>query len=135
IPLLAAHFLSNYAVRYNKRFVKRLSIEAEALMVNYSWQGNVRELKNIIERIVVLERAEIILPEHLPMELSNSTASFAQSEARAFVLPDKGISLDDLEKDLIRQAITKANNNKAIAARLLNITYDSLRYQIKRFGL
>jgi transcriptional regulator with PAS, ATPase and Fis domain len=52
-----------------------------------------------------------------------------------FVLPEAGISLDELEKDLITQALERARSNKTLAAKLLNITYDSLRYQIKKFGL
>jgi transcriptional regulator with PAS, ATPase and Fis domain len=52
-----------------------------------------------------------------------------------FVLPETGISLDDIEKDLIVQALDKANNNKTLAAKLLNLSYDSLRYQIKKFKL
>jgi transcriptional regulator with PAS, ATPase and Fis domain len=51
------------------------------------------------------------------------------------VLPDTGISLDDIEKDLIAQALDRAHNNKTLAAKLLNISYDSLRYQIKKFKL
>jgi transcriptional regulator with PAS, ATPase and Fis domain len=52
-----------------------------------------------------------------------------------FVLPPTGLSLDELERDLILQALQKANHNKSQAAKLLNISYDSLRYQIKKFGL
>jgi len=52
-----------------------------------------------------------------------------------FVLPETGLSLDDIERDLIGQALERAGNNKTIAAKLLNISYDSLRYQIKKFKL
>jgi transcriptional regulator with PAS, ATPase and Fis domain len=52
-----------------------------------------------------------------------------------FQLPDAGIDLENLEKNLIQQALKKAENNKALAAKLLNISYDSLRYQVKKFGL
>jgi len=55
--------------------------------------------------------------------------------AARFVLPEAGVSLDELEKDLITQALERAKNNKTVAAKLLNISYDSLRYQIKKFGL
>ena len=58
-----------------------------------------------------------------------------QSSNGSFVLPDSGISLDELEKDLILQALEKADNNKTQAAKLLNISYDSLRYQLKKFGI
>ena len=58
-----------------------------------------------------------------------------QSSNGSFVLPDSGISLDELEKDLILQALERADHNKTQAAKLLNISYDSLRYQLKKFGI
>lgn len=135
IPLLSAHFLSSFAAKYNKKAIKGFSPEAERLMVNYEWPGNVRELKNVIERLVVLENTEVILPEHLPKEILYQAAPALQYQARSFVMPETGISLDELEKDLIQQALRMAKNNKTTAAKLLNISYDSLRYQIKKFRL
>jgi transcriptional regulator with PAS, ATPase and Fis domain len=95
----------------------------------------VREMKNVIERIVVLESIEEILPEHLPKEIIDQRKAALPGKKDRFVLPDDGISLDDMERDLIIQALERANNNKTVAAKLLNISYDSLRYQIKKFGL
>ncbi len=92
-------------------------------------------MKNVIERIVVLESADMILPEHLPKEISDQSLPVSQMAEDRFVLPPTGLSLDELEKDLILQALQKANHNKSQAAKLLNISYDSLRYQIKKFGL
>jgi DNA-binding NtrC family response regulator len=135
IPVLARHFFSSFATKYNKRKLKGFSPEAEKLLLSYSWPGNVRELKNIIERIVVLESAEMILPQHLPKEISNQSIDVSQTAKDRFVLPPTGLSLDELEKDLILQALQKANHNKTQAAKLLNISYDTLRYQIKKFGL
>ncbi len=135
IPVLARHFLSSFATKYNKRKLEGFSPEAERLLLSYSWPGNVRELKNVIERIVVLEGADMILPEHLPKEISNQSIPVSQMAKDRFVLPPAGLSLDALEKDLILQALQKANHNKTQAAKLLNISYDTLRYQIKKFGL
>ncbi|NIS62931.1 MAG: response regulator [Proteobacteria bacterium] len=135
IPVLARHFLSSFATKYNKKRLKGFSREAEKILLSYSWPGNVRELKNVIERIVVLESADMILPEHLPKEISNQSIPVSQMAKDRFVLPPAGLSLDALEKDLILQALQKANHNKTQAAKLLNISYDSLRYQIKKFGL
>jgi transcriptional regulator with PAS, ATPase and Fis domain len=58
-----------------------------------------------------------------------------RKKENGFVLPEEGLSLETLEKDLIRQALERANNNKTVAAKLLNVSYDSLRYQIKKHGL
>ena len=135
IPLLAEHFLSHFAAKYNKPMIKGFSPAAEEILVNSNWPGNVRELKNLVERIVVLENVEEILPEHIPSWITRSTMRTEQSSNGKFVLPESGISLDELEKDLILQALEKANNNKTQAAKLLNISYDSLRYQLKKFRI
>jgi transcriptional regulator with PAS, ATPase and Fis domain len=96
----------------------------------------VRELRNVVERIVVLESDETVLPDHLPKEiLFGKGGARTVSAGSGITLPDSGLSLDNVEKDLIRQALEKARGNKTQAAKLLGVTYDSLRYQIKKFGL
>lgn len=135
IPLLARHFLSLFTKKYNKKDLKGLSREADELLRAYPWPGNVRELKNVIERIVVLKCTDEILPEHLPFEIMNQSESASKGFADRFILPDSGIVLDDVEKDLIEQALQKSQNNKTLAAKLLGISYDTLRYQIKKYGL
>ncbi len=134
IPLLARHFLGRLAAKYNKTMILGFSPEVERLMVSYQWPGNIRELRNMIERLVVLESTEVIMPEHLPKEIAMQVTT-ETPPAGEFVIPDQGISLDDLEKKLIMQALTKAGGNKTLAAKLLGLSYDSLRYQIKKFGL
>lgn len=134
IPQLAAHFLSFFSQMYTKKVFKNFSPEAEKILCCYDWPGNVRELKNIVERIVVLENVESIQPEHLPMALTGKKFVERRKSGR-FTLSESGISLEELEKDLIQQALKLANNNQTTAAKLLNISYDSLRYQIKKFGL
>jgi DNA-binding NtrC family response regulator len=133
ITLLANHFLEHFAGKYNKKKIKGFSPEAEELMIAYGWPGNVRELKNLVERFVVLENAEIIRPEHMPKWIYGDAISSEQPAT--FRLPDSGISLEEVEKDLIQQALEKANYNKSLAAKLLNISYDTLRYQVKKYGL
>ena len=137
VPVLAGYFLSYFCAKYNKKAIKGFSPEAEKLLVSHEWPGNVRELRNVIERIVVLEGGYTILPEHLPKEISTkpAPASSKSAEATAFSLPEGGISLDDVEKNLIVQALERARNNKTQAAKLLRISYDTLRYQVKKFGL
>jgi len=137
VSVLAGYFLSYFCAKYNKKTISGYSPEAEKLLVSHEWPGNVRELRNVIERIVVLESGDTILPEHLPKEISmkNAPASSKSAETTAFSLPEGGISLDDVEKSLIVQALERARNNKTQAARLLRISYDTLRYQVKKFGL
>jgi len=135
IPALAKYFLAHFAAKYKNKALKEISPEAVKALSAYGWPGNVRELRNVIERIVVLENSEIIMPRHLPKEISHPPANAEGLSRYKFILPDVGLSLEDLEKDLIRQALERAKNNKSLAAKRLNISYDSLRYQIKKFGL
>jgi DNA-binding NtrC family response regulator len=136
IPLVANYFLSQIARRYNKKTIKRFSPEAEKLMESYAWPGNVRELRNLVERLVVLESAEEILPKHLPDWLTGQSGAVSQPPPTSkFTLPESGISLDEVEKGLIIQALERTKNNKAQAAKLLKVSYDTLRYQVKKYGL
>jgi len=134
IPPLARHFLNLFAKTYTKKAIRGFSREAERILCAYDWKGNCRELKNVIERIVVLENVETILPEHLPTVLTGRQP-VERRESTRFILPEEGISLEETERDLIKQALERTDNNQTQAAKLLNISYDSLRYQIKKFGL
>jgi DNA-binding NtrC family response regulator len=135
IPLLARHFLQDYSEKYKKMVLKDISPEAEELLVAYRWPGNIRELRNVIERIVVLENDEVVRPENLPAEILHLKERAAAKPGPGFTIPDTGLSLEEVEKNLIIQALEKAGHNKTLAAKLLGITYDSLRYQVKKFGL
>lgn len=135
IPLLARYFITLFCRKYNKKGITALSPEAEKIMGDYPWPGNIRELKNCVERIVVLGSEGEILPEHLPRALTRMLPAADRSLEGRFVLPDAGISLEDLERDLIVQALERTKHNKAQAAKLLKISYDTLRYQVKKYGL
>lgn len=135
IPELINYFLKKFTVQYRNRNIREFSKEAERMMTEYEWPGNIRELKNVIERIVVLENAECILPQHLPPEIREPAAVTSVGTSGKFILPEEGISLETLEKDLIVQALEKSQHNKSKAAKLLDISYDTLRYQMKKFDL
>jgi len=135
IPVIARHFLAYFATRYKKGTTTRISPDAEKILTSYHWPGNIRELRNLLERLVVLEGAEEILPEHLPAWLTNKTGVAAPPSNGNIALPAQGLSLDEMEKDLILQALDRTKHNKAQAAKLLHISYDALRYQVKKFGL
>jgi DNA-binding NtrC family response regulator len=133
---LARYFLEFFSTKYNRSAIKGFSPEAEKLLLSYGWPGNVRELRNVVERIVVLESDEMVLPDHLPKEiLFGKEGARTVSAGSGITLPDAGLSLDDVEKSLILQALEKTGGNKTQAAKLLGVTYDSLRYQVKKFGL
>jgi DNA-binding NtrC family response regulator len=133
---LSSHFLQLFAKRYSKKIVPEFSGETEKLLYAYEWPGNVRELKNVMERIVVLESSEIIRPEHLPREIvGGKMPEGGEGGITTFVLPEEGVDVEDVEKGLIEQALNRSGNNRAKAARLLNMTYDTLRYKIKKYKL
>ncbi len=134
IMALAKHFLASFSREYNKT-MESFSPDAEELVLAYGWPGNVRELKNVIRSIVVLHNGKSVLPEYLPPELNRRKKPQAGAEETKFVLPDEGISLDDFERDLILQALERSGRNKTKAAKLLRVSYDSFRYQLKKFGL
>ena len=134
IPILTKHFLASFAKEYSKS-IEGLSAEAEGLMTAYKSPGNVRELKNAVQGMVVLHETRVIRPEHLPLEVAAPESRNERGRQDKFVLPEAGFSLDEFEKDLILQALEMAEHNKTKAAKLLKISYDSFRYQLKKFGL
>jgi len=89
----------------------------------------VRELKNLLERILILEKGETILPEHLPPEIIRPHVSSAKPQYR---LAPTGISLEQVEKDFVRQALEVAGGNQTHAAQLLGISRDALRYRMHK---
>lgn len=127
ILLLAQHFLNHFNSLFRKKF-KGLSKEVQDMFRRYSWPGNVRELKNILERATLLNDAEFILPEHV--QLGQRSGSMLPS-----VRSLETLSLDELEKQAIIQALEKAGHNQSQAARILSITRDTLRYRMKKYGL
>ena len=137
IALLARYFLENFRQKYAKKDLEGFTSEAEKRLIEYNWPGNVRELKNVVERCVVLASSELVSLENVPLELGAKGAlPFVERRQNPrLILPEKGISLDDVEKDLIRQALDRAGNNQTKAAKLLNMSYDTLRYQIKKYNL
>ncbi|MGB6289696.1 MAG: sigma-54 dependent transcriptional regulator [Desulfobulbales bacterium] len=137
IALLARYFLDNFRQKYAKKDLEGFTSEAEKRLIEYNWPGNVRELKNVVERCVVLSSSELVSLENVPLELGAKGAlPFVERRQNPrLILPEKGISLDDVEKDLIRQALDRAGNNQTKAAKLLNMSYDTLRYQIKKYNL
>lgn len=138
IAPLTQHFLSTFAVKYNKNDIKGVLPETEKIMLSYTWPGNVRELRNVVESIVVLEHTEFIEPQHLPDRIREGSSGSSRSSAKEdgrFILPESGISIDELERDLMIQALKRTNFNRTSAAKLLSLSYDTFRYQMKKLGI
>jgi DNA-binding NtrC family response regulator len=126
---LATRFLHEFNPKYGKDF-QGISKEAASILESYPWQGNVRELKNVIERVVLYEDAKEVKPEHLSL----MTVKRVESEP-AVALPDEGLDIENVIKELIVQALDKADGNKSKAARLLNVSRQTLLYRMDKYGL
>jgi DNA-binding NtrC family response regulator len=131
IPLLAGHFLRRFAQEFGKP-VKQLSAEAAGELCHYDWPGNVRELRNVIERLVILEPAAVIDAAHLPIDI-RAGGRRASGQFRV-ALPDNGVALADVERELVLQALEKTGGNQSQAAELLGIERDALRRRLVKYG-
>lgn len=132
IILLANYFIEAFNKEFNKH-VKGISSMAEKMLVEYHWPGNIRELKNVVERAIILGNEETLLLEHLPLEIvAKSSASCAP--LTTFKLPPEGVDIEEVEKELIRQALENSDWNQSKAAKKLNLGIDAFRYRMKKFG-
>jgi DNA-binding NtrC family response regulator len=137
IPLLVEHFIRFYNVRFRKN-IKGVTPEGMRLLLNYPWPGNVRELKNAIERAMILEDQGVIEVAQLPIRIADPGAgqSLPISAGDPLVrLPKEGAGLEQIEKQLLQQALEMANGNKTKAAKLLRISRDTLRYKVRKHEL
>jgi two-component system response regulator AtoC len=133
IPLLVEHFLERFAKQRRVGF----DGEAIALLQQYRFPGNVRELRNLVERLVLLGPEDVIRAEHLPAEIRFARAPAAGNTGRGcpFELPEDGVDLEAVERGLLTQALGRTNGNQSAAARLLGISRYALRYRMEKFGL
>jgi len=133
ILVLTEHFINHFNREFGKS-VKGVSKMAEKFLAEYSWPGNIRELKNVIERAIILENEDTLLLEHLPQEMVSKTSSGPGTGPLNFRLPPEGIDIEDVERELIRQALEVAEGNQSKAAKKLNLGIDAFRYRMKKFG-
>jgi transcriptional regulator with PAS, ATPase and Fis domain len=138
---LAQHFIAYFNREFHKS-IRGISKDAEQMLLAYSWPGNVRELKNVIERTMILEIDKEITAEHLNLDLTLDQERFdAQAGSRTpvsldgFIIPETGISIEDVENALVRRALEMSNGNQTKAAQLLKMPRDAFRRRMKRFGI
>ena len=127
VPLLANYYVDKFNGEFRKR-VRGLSPGAVEVLQQYGWPGNVREMRNAIERAMLLVEGEWLEPEHF----TTLTRTVAPTQ---FKLPPDGVNLDEVERQLLMQALERANGNQTQAAHLLGINRDQVRYRIEKFGL
>lgn len=129
---LARHFISMYSHRFH-RPIRGLAPEASRALVEHHWPGNVRELRNTIERAMVLEESDWLRPSGLELGGPQLLAEPVPSKPS----PDglEGLSLEDAERLLLARALERSGGNQTRAARLLNVSRDTLRYKMKKFNI
>jgi two-component system, NtrC family, response regulator AtoC len=137
VRLLAEHYMSSFRKRLRKNNIDSISAEALAAFRSYAWPGNVRELRNVIERAMILEDSDEITTKYLPrgLAIDSRSVSAGPREGRAaddMRLPAEGVSLEDVEMSLVRQALERSGGNQTKAAELLYISRDQLRYRMKK---
>ena len=137
IEILANFFLNKYSVALKKKVMK-ISNEAKNYLKNYKYPGNVRELENIIERAIALELTGIVMPESLSSEITGKSVGVISTPGN-IELTDDGIDLDaiisNIERAILLQALARTGGVKKHAAKLLGITFRSMRYRLEKHSL
>jgi len=131
---LVEHFINHFNREFGKN-VKGISASAAKMLCSYGWPGNVRELKNVIERAIILESDDTLKLEHLPGQMDCRDLTAGETDGISFVLPEEGADIEDVERSLIRQALSLCNGNQSQAAKKLNLGIDAFRYRMKKFEL
>jgi two-component system NtrC family response regulator len=132
IPLLVEHFLAKHVARMSRPAVPSVEKAVYSALNLYHWPGNVRELENVVERALVLDRDGVIGLDDVPEHLRGSESRFGHVRVE---LPDDGISLEAVERDLILAALDKHGWNQTRAAAYLDITRSALLYRMQKHGL
>ena len=131
IPVLIDFFLKKHT-RNTSRLITGLTAETRKAMLDYSWPGNVRQLESAIERAILLAEGDQIALEDLPSEVRQDVGPAAEG---AFKLPAEGINFEDVERNLITQAMEQTDYNITKAAKLLGLTFRTLQYRLEKFGI
>jgi len=134
IPLLVEHFVAEY----NREFKKKVQGVTPAVLrqlEEYEWPGNIRELKNTIERAMILGTGDLIDSKDIPMDLIDEKRREGGDTGSVLRLTKKGVDLEALEEDLVRQALALTRGNQTRAGRLLGLNRDQIRYRVEKFRI
>jgi len=129
IPLLIEHFLDKLRTYGG---CKTLAPEVLSQLMTYTWPGNVRELENVVERMVIISQGAVILMDSLPLF---DTTSKLEKPPGTFELPPEGVSLEEIEKSLLQQAMEQTGGNQSQAAKRLGLSRHAFLYRIEKYGI
>jgi DNA-binding NtrC family response regulator len=130
---LVEHFVKHFNREFKRGF-KGVSREGLSKLTAYDWPGNIRELRNVLERACLLATGEEVQADDLLLGRGVYTGGSVE-EKKLFQLPPNGLVLEDLEKDLVRQALERTGGNQTRAAEMLGISRDQLRYRMEKHGI
>jgi DNA-binding NtrC family response regulator len=148
IPTLANYFINRINEEYGST-IQGITPEAIERLQHYSWPGNVRELRNSIERAMMLEPGPVLSSLYFDMETNFQKQPLRRKNDRIktdspqkhgekstfLTLPPEGISIDEVEKELITQALERFKGNQTQAAKCLSMSRDTFRYRLKKYGI
>ncbi|MDW7668758.1 MAG: sigma-54 dependent transcriptional regulator [Bacillota bacterium] len=129
IGSLVDYFLDKYCKEIGRKKME-ISNDALSYLIDYKWKGNIRELENIIERLVILNQKGIIEKTDLPKDIL-----YKEQKNSDFILPIEGINLEEVEQSLIEQALEQTDYNQSKAAKLLGITRHTLIYRMDKYNI
>lgn len=132
IPFLAQHFLRKYSAELGSP-VKEFTARGLQKLLDYGWPGNVRELENVVERSLVLATGDSLDADDIRLDPNRNSKAKAATVGE-YQLPE-GMTLDQYEQAIIKEALKRANGNKSQAARLLGLTRNALRYRLSQMGM
>ena len=142
IPLIIGHFMKYYGEKYRST-PKGITPQAMEILQRYPWPGNVRELKNIVQRFVILAKDDEIDVDDIPSSVLSPKTLESQVEKREESHAEEpvnigsysGLSLRAMEEEFIKTALKLSDGNQRKAAKLLDVTRDTLRYRLKKLGI
>ena len=136
ISLLVNHFISYFRKKY-EREIESIHPEAIEALANYDWPGNVRELENCIARALILSKGRHIVLKDLPERIQNydGRSQIDRDKKLDLTIPDEGISIREMERELIEKTLQKCNGNKTLAASYLRISRKALYEKIERYKI
>ena len=134
IPLLAYSFLKEFAAKFGKN-IKGIDYEASKFIQDYHWKGNIRELRNVMERIILLLEEDELKLRHFAFLYENNPTSESESDKFILKVPNQGVKIDVVLKALIQKTLSITNGNQVQAAKVLGLSRSKLRYRMEQLGI
>jgi len=134
IPVLAYSFLKEFSIKFNKK-TNLISPEVILMFQKYAWKGNIRELRNVMERVILLTEDEELKESHFGFIFENETGKLSEDDKFILKIPAKGIKIELVLKDLIQKTLKITNGNQVKAAKVLGLSRCSIRYRMEQLGI